>query len=293
MNAVLLRGLRRPKAVVCSGSPFYLRAVRCQSSEPEQVAEEEHHDFEGHAGAFSSSDNAPIPEALPHGCDTDVSPLNGLTSSQLPWAAFASTLPSKPQQQLNRNDKIPDALARSRPGGASTAVSVPLPWEALSGLQQPPGSKLNGEVTPRSLRDEGSRAPLGTSVGSQQEALPSPVTRDTAPRAHPLHSIQQNTNAQHANPQSAVRLPWERMLDGLPSKPKGGVVASAPATGSAEQTCVRNLEGLSKGLAASGRAAEWRLNGGSNQQVRREGVVRLGWGSGLGGTRVCRASFAK
>lgn len=284
MNSVLLHGIRRPNAVVLSSTSFYARAVRLQSSEPEQVAEEEHHTIEGHRGAFSG-DKAPPPEAPQRNGSTGAYRANGNAASRLPWENVASKLPPK-ANHVNGNYGNLEALSRSRAaaaGGLGSAASGPFPWDTLAGAQRPPVSRLNANGAPRAFAGEGAIATASSRESRQQEPRRPPVSQDLSLQSHhpSLQTSRQNSCNRQNNRQAEARLPWERMLDVLPPKAQAGTNGLAQSRASTERIQPSKLEGIVNGLGGPAPHAERSLNssvgvsGSRQHQVRYIGAVSL------------------
>lgn len=275
MNSVLLHGIRRPNAVVLSSTSFYARAVRLQSSEPEHVAEEEHHNIEGHPGAFSG-DGVPPPDATQRNGNTGAYRANGNAASQLPWENVASKLPTK-ANHVNGNHENLEVLSRSRAarGGLGSGASGPLPWDTLTGAQRPPVSRLNANSIPRAFAGEGAMAAASSRESPQQEPRGPPVPHDVSLQSHPsLHTRRQNNN-RHNNRQAEARLPWERMLDVLPPKAHAGANGLTQSKASTERIHQSKLEGIVNGLGGPIPNAERSLNGSVDVSGNRRHQVRL------------------
>lgn len=255
MNSVLLHGIRRPNAVVLSSTSFYARAVRLQSSEPEQVGEEELHTIAGgHPGAFSS-DDVPPPQPSQRNSDASAYRANGNATPRLPWENVASKLPPK----ANGNHGNLEALSRSRAAGGSlgTAASAQFPWDTVGSTQRTPVSKLNGNSSaPRVLAREGEIAAVYSRDLPRQGSQKPPVSQGLS-----LHSQRQNNNNSQNNSQAEARLPWERMLDVLPPKSQAGANGLAQSKANTERIQPSKLEGLANGFGRPVPKAERSLNG--------------------------------
>lgn len=274
MNSVLLHGIRRPNAVVLSSTSFYARAVRLQSSEPEQVAEEEHHNIEGHPSAFSGED-VPPPNAPQRNGNAGAYRANGNATSRLPWENVASKLPPK-ANHVNGNHGNVQVLSRSRAagGGLGSAASAPFPWDTLAGAQRPPVSRLDANSAPRAFAEEGAMAAASSRESRQQEPRGPPVSQDLSLQSHPsLQTRRQNNNRQN-NRQAEARLPWERMLDVLPPKAQAGVNGLAQSKASTEGVQPSKLEGIANGLGGPVPNGERSLNGSVGVSGNRQHQVR-------------------
>ena len=271
MNSVLLHGIRQPNALVLSSTSFYARAVRLQSSEPEQVAEEEHHNIERHPGTFSG-DDVLSPEAPQQNGNTGAYRAIGNATSRLPWENVASKLPPK-ANHVNGNHGNLEALSRSRAagGGVGSAASGPFPWDTLAGAQ-PPARRLNANSEPRVFAGEGAIATASSRESRQQERGRPPVSQDLSLQSH--HSLQTRPRNNRQNSRQAeARLPWERMLDVLPPRAQAGANGLAQSKANTERTQPSKLEGIANGLGGRVPIAERSLNGsvgvsGGRQQVR-------------------------
>lgn len=255
MNSVLLHGIRRPNAVVLSSTSFYARAVRLHSSEPEPVAEEEHHTVAGGHPAAFSSDHVPPPRPSQRNADASAYGANGNAPPRLPWENVASKLPPK----ANGNHGNLEALPRSRAAGGSlgTAASVQFPRDTLGTTQRTPASRLNGNSSiPKAFAKEGEMATASfrdlARPGSQQP----PVSQGLS-----LHS--QGQNNRQNNSQAKARLPWERMLDVLPPKSQAGANGLAQSKASQDRSQPSKLEELANGFGRPVPKVEPSLNGSS------------------------------
>lgn len=152
MNGMLLRGFRRPTAAF-SRSSLYSPAVRCQSSEAEQVSDGEHKDdFEEHTTATISGDVSQS-EVLPHTRKVGNTPAKDRASGQLPWSALTRTVPPPKAQQLKGSREMPGILSRSRPGVASAESDNP--WDRTQSLMDKlPGKSGVGSPAPQPARPQ-------------------------------------------------------------------------------------------------------------------------------------------
>ena len=261
MNSVLLHGIRRPNAVVLSSTSFYARAVRLQSSEPEHVAEEEHHNIEGHPGAFSG-DGVPPPDAPQRNGNTGAYRANGNATSRLPWENMASKLPPK-ANHVNGNHGHLEALSRSRAAreGLGSGASDPFPWDTLAGAQRPPASRLNADSIPRAFAGEGAMAAASCRESPQQEPRRPSVSQDLSLQSRPSPQTRRQNNNRQNSRQAEARLPWERMLDVLPPKTHAGANGLTQSKACAERIHESKLEGIVNGLGGPIPNTERSLNG--------------------------------
>lgn len=269
MYTALLRGLNRPR-VVASGrprSPFYLgTSHRCQSSEPE-VAEQE-----SEVDKPSSIGDAPLPavDKLRAARDLGAVLANRSVPSRLPWASL-DTVPSNPQlsRNSNRSSSTPPAAvhSRSRPSDASRAVSASLPWDAPSGVQRSSKSELDAAVAPLSMQGERDRVGVVATDLSRAGVPPPPsVTRSVKQSNVSRH---QNNAAQPKGAQETVRLPWERMVDGLVSGDGGrstDKLAGKEVDGTLAGRSQSKLEQLTDDWARSDPPGNKELGGAASQQ---------------------------
>lgn len=227
MYTALLRGLNRPRVVASSRSrsPFCLgTSHRCQSSEPE-VAEQE-----SEVDKPSSIGDAPLPAGNKLRAASDLGAVlaNRSIPSRLPWDSL-DTVPSNPQvsRNSNRSSSTPPAVrSRSRPSDASRAASASLPWDALSGVQRSSKSEFDAAKAPLFVQGEMDRVGMVATDLSRTGVPPPPsVTRSVKQSNVSRH---QTNAARPEGAQETVRLPWERMVDGLVSGDGGRITDKLP-----------------------------------------------------------------
>lgn len=219
---------------------------------------QEEHEFEPVEPLIS--DDTTHPGAMPRGIDASRSDLNGRTPPQLPWATLGR-LPSKP---VNGHG-MREALSQHRGSTNSDTASAPRSWDSPpNGAQLSPKSRLNGSVAPRLFLKEGAGESMSRNAAATS---PLPVTRD-GPKGHVAfeNSQQRNKNAiqndRASSVKSSVRLPWESMLDGIPSKPEKGPTGMSQQDKGKAVTRQSGLNELPNKIRTnSGRGAEGRLNG--------------------------------
>lgn len=264
MYTALLRGLNRPRVVASSRSrsPFCLGTpYRCQSSEPE-VAEQE-----SEVDKPSSIGDAPLPAGnkLRAARDLGVVIANRSVPSQLPWDSL-DTAPSNPQvsRKSNRSISTPPAAvrSRSRPSDASRSVSASLPWDAPPGVHRSSKSGSVAAIAPLSVQREMDRVGMVATDLSRAGVPPPPSVTRTVKQSNV--SRHQTNAARPEKAQETVRLPWERMVDGLVSG--DGSRTGKKAEGNPVGRSQSKLEQLTDDWARSDPLGNERLGGAVSQQ---------------------------